>query len=101
MASVDATRDVIPGWSKGPDPESRDSGFIAARCPGMTTGRRQALDTLFIALRDLPVVPMCRSSVKLCLTPNRIYIPSIPSRRGAFRDRHGRWNGMRWTQRRG
>src|SRR5664279_6661388 len=28
---------VIPGWSEGPDPESRDSGFIAARCPGMTT----------------------------------------------------------------
>src|ERR1700761_8076015 len=28
---------VIPGWSEGADPESRDSGFIAPRCPGMTT----------------------------------------------------------------
>jgi hypothetical protein len=25
---------VIPGWSEGPDPESRDSGF--ATRPGMT-----------------------------------------------------------------
>src|SRR6187399_2192550 len=28
---------VIPGWSEGPDPESRDSGFDAAHRPGMTT----------------------------------------------------------------
>ena len=27
---------VIPGWSEGPDPESRDSGFDAAHRPGMT-----------------------------------------------------------------
>src|SRR5438552_8535693 len=27
---------VIPGWSEGPDPESRDSGFDAMRRPGMT-----------------------------------------------------------------
>jgi len=26
---------VIPGWSGGPDPESRDSGFVASRRPGM------------------------------------------------------------------
>jgi len=24
---------VIPGWSEGPDPESRDSGFALARAP--------------------------------------------------------------------
>src|ERR1700761_3169042 len=29
---------VIPGWSEGPDPESRDSGFAAPRRPG-TTGQ--------------------------------------------------------------
>jgi hypothetical protein len=28
--------DVIPGWSEGPDPESRDSGFDASHRPGMT-----------------------------------------------------------------
>jgi hypothetical protein len=28
---------VIPGWSEGPDPESRDSGFDAAHRPGMTS----------------------------------------------------------------
>jgi hypothetical protein len=27
---------VIPGWSEGPDPESRESGFDAAHRPGMT-----------------------------------------------------------------
>ena len=27
---------VIPGWSEGPDPESRDSGFDALHRPGMT-----------------------------------------------------------------
>src|SRR5882672_4664149 len=27
---------VIPGWSEGPDPESRDSGFDASQRPGMT-----------------------------------------------------------------
>jgi len=26
---------VIPGWSGGPDPESRDSGLDASRRPGM------------------------------------------------------------------
>ena len=43
---------VIPGWSEGPDPESRDSGFDALHRPGMTerhtrgregTGRPRAL----------------------------------------------------------
>src|SRR5260370_6881116 len=28
---------VIPGWSEGPDPESRDSGFDASHRPGMAT----------------------------------------------------------------
>src|ERR1700736_5451164 len=27
---------VIPGWSEGPDPESRDSGFASSTRPGMT-----------------------------------------------------------------
>jgi hypothetical protein len=27
---------VIPGWSEGPDPESRDSGFDASHRPEMT-----------------------------------------------------------------
>jgi len=36
---------VIPGWSEGPDPESRDSGFDASNRPGMTAsvdGRHKA-----------------------------------------------------------
>src|SRR6266436_9634368 len=31
-AASDATT-VIPGWSEGPDPESRDSGFALRRAP--------------------------------------------------------------------
>src|SRR5260370_2315193 len=31
--------------------------------------------------------------------PNHFHIPRCPvPQRGAFRDRHGRWNGMRWTR---
>src|SRR5260221_5206994 len=36
---------VIPGWSEGPDPEVRDSGFDAAHRPGMTSIGRGVLDT--------------------------------------------------------
>jgi hypothetical protein len=35
--------DVIPGWSEGPDPESRDSGFGPADRPGMTESYNQTL----------------------------------------------------------
>src|SRR6266849_5569925 len=31
---------VIPGWSEGPDPESRDSGFASSMRPGMTVKSR-------------------------------------------------------------
>ena len=34
---------VIPGWSEGPDPESRDSGFDASHRPGMTKSPSRAL----------------------------------------------------------
>ena len=34
--SHDRSDAVIPGWSAGPDPESRDSGFDASHRPGMT-----------------------------------------------------------------
>src|SRR5437762_7848121 len=36
---------VIPGWSKGPDPESRDSGFDASHRPGMTDESYAAFST--------------------------------------------------------
>src|ERR1700687_5231554 len=35
-AGADLIDVVIPGWSEGPDPESRDSGFDASHRPGMT-----------------------------------------------------------------
>src|SRR5262249_5608986 len=34
---------VIRGWSEGPDPESRDSGFDATHRPGMTMERSSTL----------------------------------------------------------
>src|SRR5258708_32594670 len=36
-----ATDAVIPGWSEGPGPESRHSGFNAALRRGMTSVRQQ------------------------------------------------------------
>ncbi len=42
---------VIPGWSEGPDPESRDSGFASSTRPGMTAldGRSRKLPHLLAA----------------------------------------------------
>src|SRR6185503_12932927 len=37
---------VIPGWSEGPDPESRDSGCDAAHRPGMTQEDRRQMTKL-------------------------------------------------------
>src|SRR5664279_2884584 len=37
---------VIPGRCGASNPESRDSGFIAARCPGMTDALRSRLQRL-------------------------------------------------------
>src|SRR5712675_42670 len=33
---IPSSLSVIPGWSEGPDPESRDSGFASSTRPGMT-----------------------------------------------------------------
>jgi len=35
---VDGPAPSLPGWSEGPDPESRDSGFVLRHAPGMTNG---------------------------------------------------------------
>src|SRR5712664_810649 len=59
---------VIPGWSEGPDPESRDSGFIAARCPGMTqkdstaptTSRLVRIEPLFKAVPAIRIIILQR-----------------------------------------
>src|SRR6185437_4896617 len=55
---------VIPGWSEGPDPESRDSpvrnrapGFDAAHRPGMTGKKRHAVRIL----ATLVVLALCFS----------------------------------------
>src|SRR5947207_5466292 len=48
VPGIHVSRAVIPGWSAGPDPESRDStmcnctlGFDASHRPGMTMEQRQ------------------------------------------------------------
>src|SRR5450755_868537 len=33
----------------------------------------------------------------LTATPNHHYPPRVPPLKGAYRDRHGTWGGMRWT----
>src|ERR1700731_1930983 len=43
---------VIPGWSEGPDPESRDSGFASSMRPGMTDKR-----SVFALQHRLPKTP--------------------------------------------
>jgi hypothetical protein len=46
----------------------------------------------------LPVVPICRGPLLLISTPNQWLPYHRPGPiRGAFRDRHKRWAGMRWT----
>src|ERR1700730_9560447 len=50
---------VIPGWSEGPDPESRDSGFDASRRPGMTFSG-QAAPLIYVSRR-----PIMRSTAAL------------------------------------
>src|SRR5712692_6623222 len=48
---------VIPGWSAGPDPESRDSGFDASHRPGMTAKKpsgRDRPDRLWLRLLPGP-----------------------------------------------
>src|SRR6266853_126641 len=40
---IDEQQPVIPGWSEGPDPESRDSGFDALHRPGMTNKNEKHL----------------------------------------------------------
>src|SRR4029077_12974349 len=43
---------VIPGWSEGPDPESRDSGFDASHRPGMTATKKCWLRSRFDTSSD-------------------------------------------------
>jgi hypothetical protein len=50
--------------------------------------------------RQTPLGPRLLPDIRSPLTPPRIPLCScsVPlSNRGAFRDRHGRWGGMRWT----
>src|SRR5258708_25642843 len=44
------TNPVIPGWSEGPDPESRDSGFASR--PGMTANKNASALPNHILRRD-------------------------------------------------
>src|SRR4249919_2488498 len=65
---------VIPGWSEGPDPESRDSGFDATHRPGMT-GRGR-----FLAPAKLPIT----SANRLVLHPGDATLEQIAYVNGSF-----------------
>jgi hypothetical protein len=63
-----------------------------ARRPGMTADRVARIP----AMRRLPVVHFSSCAVGQITT----IFPRVPHPiRGAARDRHGRWSGMRWTRR--
>jgi hypothetical protein len=63
----------------------------AAQHPGTIPGDRM------LAMRKLPVVPICRNPSALPLPPNRRQIPRRPaSQRGGSRSSRTR-GGMRWT----
>jgi hypothetical protein len=49
--------------------------------------------------RNLPVVPICRTSPALRCRANQNDALACPAPiRGALRGRHERWSGMRWTR---
>src|SRR5947207_15957614 len=57
---------------------------IGAQCP---TGKLR-----MSAMRNLPVVLICRMATALPNTPNQLHVSACPvPTRGAYRDRHGRW----------
>src|SRR3979490_1392039 len=70
--SGDGLQAVIPGWSEGPDPESRDSGF-ALRAPRNDVCTKQkkrpasaglfvCCSTLFSAVMAVPVIDPARTA---------------------------------------
>src|SRR5450755_556646 len=67
---------VIPGWSAGPDPESRDSGFDASHRPGMT-----CLLQFQTHLHDLAAP--CARAVEKSVAPKRAWgMPDAQCTRG-------------------
>src|SRR6267378_5749007 len=52
-------------------------------------------------INAIPPVQSCRKKEIASRFPQiKSITVAIPSHRGAFRDRHGRWCGMRWTRQR-
>jgi hypothetical protein len=66
VGSDDLTSTVIPGWSEGPDPESRDSGFDASHRPGMTA------NILTPTRRGLIAAPMINAATMFSTRRRRI-----------------------------
>jgi len=66
------------------------------RCSGMTREEKISCGINLIC----PVQFHLQKYSSSCLTQITSISPAVPSHRGAFRDRHGRWNGMRWTRQR-
>src|SRR5215510_14739199 len=76
---------VIPGWSEGPDPESRDSGSDAAHRPGMTTKHSGVYHETYL----LPPLALCPQGAH---PRDRAWV----DRQDRVRPRHRRaWNGQR------
>src|SRR6266702_8227419 len=69
--------------------------------PFLSLPAAQALARRANHLRYRFFCPAPRANIfRFALTPNQTYKFAVPSSsRGAYRDRHGRWDGMRWTRR--
>jgi hypothetical protein len=79
---------------------------LAAKSPRdnparFTPPRRISTDLPDGQISAAPAICLSSASVKNILifrSRDSVYIPSIPPHKGAFRDRHERWCGMRWTR---
>src|SRR5262249_36016777 len=67
-----ASAPVIPGWSKGPDPESRDSGFSPVGLP-----RNDEREKCFVAMMALNTNRTRRGGTPAAIA-DRACLPSSP-----------------------
>ena len=78
-------------------PAARDaaSGWRPSRAQIACARENDFHEPIQAGRSDQPSEPKYLSSV---FPKIRLSAPVPPPIRGAFRDRHGRWNGMRWTR---
>jgi len=80
---------------QGPAYRCAHAGYTMSHADPIARRRANQIADLAIFRLSSPF----RKNILLFRTPDHPYIPAIPSHtKGAFRDRHERWSGMRWTR---